>query len=263
MNDTQMTPHDRQDTAHASNRWRMWLIIGDSALVCLAVLLWYNPIWSVQSVTYEGPTQWEEMARDVVVLPADSNFVRVDVRLIEAEMQELFGDLAEVRVKLALPNILALRVLPVDVALWLGADDGLSIEGRVLNNVVGLRIDAPIWVGGAQSKKSVDSKQAALAVGSWYEVLGSDRRFGRIGSEWKYDRRTGWSLLMMDGATRIILGRTLLGDKAQAVSALLACTDCDLPFPSEIDLRVKGQMLIRPMNPAEYSSGSKEVAFHH
>ena len=90
--------------------WRLWTVLGNLVILAAVAVLWHRPYWRLAAVAYDGPPVWEEKARGCVVVPADSNFLRIDLDAIQARLAATFGERADAGVKLRLPNSLCVRL---------------------------------------------------------------------------------------------------------------------------------------------------------
>jgi hypothetical protein len=224
--------------------WKMWLLLFDLCLLAGIIVADQRPYWQLATVEFDGPDEWAEMAQACVVWPADSNYLHVAVDTIHARLQRTFGNRADVRVKLTLPDAVTLSVSPRAPVLWVSARQGLLESGAALVNPVA-QPSRPYWHRLGKPGTASSARADTLATGLWSAITAIDERFAQITSEWRYDIKKGWTVIAGDGQTRIILGHANVAPRARAVAALLSQQGTILTGRAVIDARFPGQIIVR------------------
>ena len=193
-----MTSAYRTDSAGPRRRvlgrrwWRLWTILGNLVVIAAVTVVWHRPYWCLAHIAYDGPPVWEEQARACVVVPEDSNFVRIECDAIAERLAATFGQRADVGVKLRLPNTLCVRLEPVTPTLWLSTHTGISADGSV--------VDEPVVWPSRPTVRLPKNQRSRLArtdpveaAGTWAQVVAAEQRFANVVSELCFDQRNGWT----------------------------------------------------------------------
>jgi len=233
-------------------KWRLWVLGFDVMILGGMAVLWHWPLVKVKDIRVEGPAVWEEQARSLVVLPPDSNFLRVDPDATRLRLAASFGNLAVPQVTLELPSTLLICLVPTTPVLWAegAATNGqlaVGADGALLTEPLD-RPALPIWRTAAGAPPAgAFSQRARFAAGSWAEIIDADDRYQQAISEWTRDSRTGWVMTAADGRSQIIIGKTGLKRRAAEVARLLDEGDSLLLRPCVIDARFEGLLAVRPL----------------
>lgn len=239
-------------------RWRLWVITLDVLVLGAALAAQRWPVLKIRQVVINGPSIWESRILGVVQtsLPVDSNIFSVNTGDLQARLAAEFGSLATCRAGLALPGILSIDVVPTPLTLWTESGMGVGVDGSLLVTPA-VEKTAPIWrraPGDGDGSPVMDRSHAA---GAWAEVTAADPRFTGAISEWGWNPRTGWTMVGIDGQTRVHLGWNDLTARALNVSTLLGRSDTVLTQPCVVDARFDGQMIVsRNPRPAGTDSDS-------
>ena len=238
----------RRDSVHASSErpprrwWRLWVMVANVVVIGLVFASQQWPWMTLDKIEIDGPVSWQEHARDMVVMPPDSNLLAVDVRLLEERLSAEFGALAECRAKIVPPGTVRIRLQPFSPMLWTETGGGVMTSGEYVRNFHGGR-DVPVWR--ASNKTAACDEDRLPAVSAWSRVLSGDSRFEDVVSEWRCDASSGWEMVIGDGHTRVVLGWFDLTARAARVSQLLEHADSVLYEPCIIDARFDRRLVVR------------------
>ena len=236
-------PVPRKPAAAGWRSWRLWVIALDAILLAGALAIQKWPLLKIRRVEVEGPAIWESRARAQISLPADSNLFALDLDNLQSRLQAEFGDLAECRAQLLLPDKLLIQIAPTPLTLWTEGGMGVGVDGSLLVTPA-VEQPAPIWRASLGSSGDARTRSTVHAAGAWSQVLRADGRFTSAVSEWGCDPQTGWTMVGADGQTRMRVGWSDLSRRSAYVSALLARPDTILAAPCAIDARFEGQLVV-------------------
>lgn len=225
-------------------RWRLWVLVGETALLIggFAAHLW--PVLTVSEVRYQGPSLWEAEVRSLVTLPSDGNILHFRPDDAESRIESRFSDRGDAQVRIELPGRIAIRMNPFAPRLWSDGGIGIAPDGSLLADPAE-RPTLPRWNPGIEWEGSTPlAERARAAAATWAEFRRADSRFELITDEWTCDPTYGWMSTAVDGKTRIILGHTDIAARAQRVSRLLAQGDTLLAKPCVIDARFNDHLLL-------------------
>lgn len=232
------------ESVFGSHRWRLWVLLSEVALIATGVAFLYWPVLTVADVTYEGPAEWESEVRSLVTLPSDGNILHFVPDDAESRIESRFSERGDAQVCIELPNRISIRMSPYQPRLWGDGEIGLARDGSLLMEPA-TRPDLPRWNPGVDWEGTLPlAERAKRAAGTWDELASADNRYELITSEWTCDPAYGWTSTAADGKTRLMLGNTLIEERARLVARLLDQGDTLLAKPCIIDARFAGQLLL-------------------
>jgi hypothetical protein len=182
----------------------------------------------------------------LVTIPADSNLFSVDLDYLESRMRIEFGNNAECRACIGLPDQVCLRVRPATPLMWTETGEGIARDGALFAAPV-IDNNAPILRSSFSPFRPEPPHRAASAAAVWDRLCAADERFENAVSELRRDPDHGWIMTAVDGRSRLVLGWSNLEERARRVAHLLDCPDTTLVWPCEIDARFEPYLVMREL----------------
>lgn len=188
------------------------ILLPVNVLILAAIAVcWHYPVFRLQAIEVDYADDraitediYEQVCRAVVVSP-DSNLFSIEKEKVAEELIQ-DEEIAEVDIRLVLPDRLEVRLHPAQPILWLAEKNLLPVaaDGRPVQNVEDFHEDG-YPIGGDNGGCDVTVKRWRL-VEFYRELVEHDARWADVISQIVCDSVTGWQVILNGGAERILLG---------------------------------------------------------